>query len=110
MSAASLPAGVYAGQVVVTIYTGNANYAMAVPVNLTVENSATAFFGGMVGGLNFVYGNGFTAPAQNISIVRGGSGVLNWTASSSIFLTSSVSSVNWLNLSASSGRPPALSR
>jgi len=103
INATTLPAGVYAGQVIFS----NGSTSMTVPVTLSVQGDGVPFFGGDIGELSFVGGNGFTSTPQSIQISNAGAGQLNWTATTSIFRTGTVGSVNWLTVSPGSGAAPS---
>jgi uncharacterized protein (TIGR03437 family) len=102
VNATTLPTGVYAGQVIFS--TGSTS--MTVPVTLSVQATGVPFLGGDTGGLSFVGGNGFTPAPQSIQLLNAGTGQLNWTATTSIFRTGTVGSVNWLTVSPGSGTAP----
>jgi hypothetical protein len=99
VNAATLPAGIYAGQVVFS----NGSTPMTVPVTLTVVGAGVPFFGGVAGGLSFVSGSGFSPAPQNVRLNNAGTGALNWTPAVSSFRTGTVGNVNWLSVSATSG-------
>jgi hypothetical protein len=84
VNAATLSAGIYAGQITFT----NNSTAMIVPVTLTVAGGGVPFFGGVAGGLSFVSGSGFSPAPQNVQLNNAGTGVLNWTAAVSTSKTS----------------------
>jgi uncharacterized protein (TIGR03437 family) len=110
VNAATLTAGIYAGQVMFS----NGATAMIVPVTLTIVGAGGPFFGGIAGGLNFVSGSGFSAASQDVQINNAGGGVLNWTAVASTFRTSTVviggqfTDINWLSVSTASGSAPSI--
>jgi uncharacterized protein (TIGR03437 family) len=110
VNAATLPAGIYAGQVVFS----DGSTAMVVPVTLAVEGAGVPFFGGVAGGLSFVSGSGFSPAPQRVQLNNAGTGALNWTAAVSMFSTSTVvtsgqfTDVNWLSVSVTSGIAPSI--
>ncbi len=98
---ASLAAGTYTGQVVITQYSGH-GMSLTVPVMLIVE-SPGAYFDNLPGQMSFSFATGGnTPPNQSLQIRNAGTGILNWTGSAS---TSDGGA--WLSLSASSGSAPS---
>ena len=97
----TLGPGTYTGQIVVTTQSGS--MSLTVPVTLTVEPPASAFFDNVQGqiGFSFVTGSG-NPPTQNVQIRNGGAGSLNWSLS-----TMTADGGNWLTVSASNGTAPA---
>ena len=65
------------------------------------------FFGGMVGELSFVSGNGYTAAPQILQINNAGAGTLNWTATTNVFQSVTTGTSNWLTVSSSVGTAPS---
>ena len=101
VSASTLPAGTYTGEITIIEYANPAR-SMNVPVTLTIEASGT-FFNNLPGGLSFSLKTGGTATSQVIQIGNGGSGTLNWTVTPT---TSDAG--NWLTVSSTSGTAPSL--
>jgi hypothetical protein len=101
VNAATLAAGAYTGEVIITEF-ANPGRAMVVPVTLTVVGSG-AFFGDLPGQLSYsVKTNGTTATAQTVQVANGGSGTLNWTAA-----TSTADGGTWLSATPASGAAPS---
>ena len=107
VTASTLAAGVYTGEIVLTQYgaaTVNNNMAITVPVTLTVAASGSAFFDSLAGQLSFAMKTaGHAPPAQVFQIRNGGAGALNWTLSKS-----TADGGNWLTVSPTSGTAPTL--
>ncbi len=101
VTAGSLAAGSYKGQVVITDFS-NAAIKMTIPVTLTVAASGATFFDDLPGKLSFSFKTSGTPTSQSIQIRNGGSGTLNWTVSASTAVGGS-----WLTASASSGTAPS---
>src|SRR5579872_6015493 len=97
VNAPTLPPGVYTGQLQLQLNGAGPNSVVIVPVTLTVEPATAAFFGGAVGGMVFVGGNGYTPSPETIQITNAGVGALNWTATTS----------SPFNVSAGSGTAPS---
>ena len=98
----TLAIGTYTGQIVFT--SQNGQQGVTVPVTLTVVDPASTFFDNTAGQLSFTMKTGGSAPpAQPLQIRNGGSGILNWTLS-----TSTSDGGNWLSASALSGAAPSL--
>jgi len=99
---ASLAAGRYTGEVVITQYSGH-GMAMTVPVTLTVAAIKTAFFDNLPGQLSFsLQTAGNAPPSQPVQIRNGGSGILSWTLS-----TSTADGGTWLVATPVSGTAPS---
>jgi uncharacterized protein (TIGR03437 family) len=109
INASALPAGTYTGQVTVlgSPNTATATALLIVPVTLTVVDPAQPLLQSLPGGLTFVTGNGYVAAPQTFEIGNGGSGVMNWSAATAMFRSSSVGSINWLSVSSASGASPS---
>ncbi len=101
VTAGSLAAGSYKGQIVITDFS-NAAIKMTIPVTLTVAASGATFFDDLPGKLSFSFKTSGTPTSQSIQIRNGGSGTLNWTVSASTAVGGS-----WLTASASSGTAPS---
>ena len=98
---ATLAAGSYTGQIVLTEYYGRTS--ITVPVTLTVAAPGTTFFDNLAGQMSFsLAAGGSTPPAQTIQVRNGGSGTLNWTLA-----MTTADGGNWLSASAASGTAPA---
>ncbi len=97
VSAATLPAGTYTGEIVFSEYPGN-TMSVTVPVTLTVAPAASAYFDNLPGELSFFLKPGGKPPVQPVQIRNAGTGTLNWTGS-----TSTADGGKWLTLSAASG-------
>ncbi|HZQ22550.1 MAG TPA: hypothetical protein VFA89_07090 [Terriglobales bacterium] len=103
VSASTLPAGTYTGQIAVTEYPSNTP-ALMVPVTLTIAATNSDFFDNMAGQLSFsVQTNGTSAPSQTLQILDAGPASFSWTAS-----TSTADNGGWLSISASSGTTPSV--
>ena len=100
VTASTLTAGTYIGEVVITQYFEN-DLWMTVPVVLTVEAPGGAYFDSVPGELSFFRTTTETPAAQAIPIRNAGTGTLNWTASES-----TADGGAWLSLSATSGTAP----
>ncbi len=100
VSASTLTAGTYIGEVVFTQYYQN-DLWMTVPVVLTVEPPSATFFDSVPGELSFFRTSTETPAPQTIPIRNGGTGTLSWTASES-----TADGGKWLTLSATSGTAP----
>ncbi len=97
ISPAGLSAGAYTGSIQIAS-AGASNTPVSVGVTLTVTE-APASLAVAPQALTFQYTYGGAVPsAQNVAIVNGGGGTLNWTASTSAY---------WLVVSAASGAAPA---
>jgi hypothetical protein len=98
--AATLAAGTYSAQIIVTSAAGSPS--MVIPVTLRVNAPAANHFDDMAGGVSFFQvTSGATPAAQSLSIRNAGAGTLDWTASA----TTSDGGA-WLALSAASGTAP----
>ncbi len=97
----TLAVGTYTAQIVVTTQSGN--MAITIPVALTVAPVGSAYFGDLAGQMSFslkTAGNAVTA--QEIEVLNGGSGNLNWT------VTASTSDAGpWLSVSTPAGTAPS---
>jgi hypothetical protein len=98
VSAATLPAGTYTGQVLFS--TGTAS--MTVPVTLAILPSGAASFSGLPGELSFSMLPGSAPPAQTFQLGNAGAGTLNWTV-----YGSTADGGSWLNVSPLSGTAPS---
>ena len=101
VSATTLPAGIYTGEIVFSEYPNN-TMSIAVPVTLTVAPAATAYFDNLPGELSFFLKPGSKPPAQPVQIGNAGTGTLKWTGS-----TSTADGGKWLTLSPASGTAPS---
>jgi hypothetical protein len=97
----SLSAGAYTGQVVIKQYPSGVP-TMTVPVTLIITAAGTPFFDDTAGQVSFSLATGGAPPAQAIQIRNGGSGTLNWTAT-----TATSDGGAWLTISATSGKAPS---
>ena len=101
-TAATLAAGTYTGQVVLTP-SSNTISPLTIPVTLVVYASTATYFDQVAGGLTFTFQPGGDAPpGQVLQIRNGGAGSLAWTAS-----TSTADGGAWLTVSAASGTAPS---
>ena len=100
VSAATLPAGTYTGEIVFSAYPSN-NMSITVPVTLTVAPATSTYFDNLPGELSFFLKPGSKPPAQPVQIRNAGTGTLKWTGS-----TSTADGGKWLTLSAASGTAP----
>ncbi len=98
---ASLGAGTYTGQVVVTSQVGGV--VLTIPVTLTIVTAGATIVDNLPGQLSFSQvTNSENPPAsQTIQIRNGGSGTLTWTAS-----TSTSDGGSWLTISSSGDTAP----
>jgi hypothetical protein len=101
VTAGSLPAGTYSGQVVITNFS-NSNIKMTIPVTLTVAASGATFFDDLPGKLSFSFRTSGVATSQTIQIRNAGAGTLNWTLTKS-----TATGANWISVSATSGAAPS---
>jgi hypothetical protein len=101
VTAGSLPAGTYSGQVLITNFS-NSSIKMTIPVTLTVAASGATFFDDLPGKLSFSFKTGGVATSQTIQIRNAGAGTLNWTLTKS-----TASGANWMSVSATSGAAPS---
>ena len=101
VSASTLAAGSYTAEVIFTEY-ANPGRSMVLPVNLTIVASG-AFFDNLPGALSFSFKTGGTATSQIVQIGNGGTGTLNWTAT-----TSTADGGAWLNATPLSGTAPSI--
>ena len=100
-SSPTLAVGTYTAEIVVTTQGGG--QAITIPVTLTVEPVAGAYFDNLPGGMSFFIQTSSGNPAaQNVQVRNAGTGTLNWTLS-----TSTSDGGNWLTVSASSGAAPS---
>lgn len=96
----SLAVGTYTGQIAFTT-TSHGN--LTVPVTLTIAATNSAYFENEPGQLSFTLLTGGTSISpQTFEIANGGTGTLNWTAT-----TSTADGGGWLSLSSSSGTAPS---
>jgi hypothetical protein len=100
VSASTLTAGTYVGEIVFEEYPQR-NLSMTVPVTLTIAAPGATFFDSVPGALSFFRTTTETPAPQAIPIRNGGTGTLNWTAS-----FSTADGGNWLTLSALNGTAP----
>lgn len=101
-TAATLAAGTYTGQVVLTP-SSKAISPLTIPVTLVVQAPTATFFDQVAGGLTFTFQpDGNTPPGQVLQIRNAGAGSLAWTAS-----TSTADGGAWLTVSAASGTAPS---
>jgi len=99
--AVTLAAGTYSSEVVVKSEDGT--QAMTIPVTLTVEDPTATFFDALPGKMSFsMLTKGATPPPQVLPIRNGGTGTLDWTAT-----TSTSDGGAWLTISSHSGVAPA---
>ena len=101
VTAGSLPAGTYSGQVVITNFS-NSSIKMTIPVTLTVAASGATFFDDLPGQLSFSFKTSGVATSQTIQIRNAGAGTLNWTLTKS-----TATGANWISVSATSGAAPS---
>ncbi len=100
VSAATLSAGTYTGEIVFSEYPSN-SMSITVPVTLTVAPATTTYFDNLPGELSFFLKPGGKPPAQSVQIRNAGTGTLKWTGSAS-----TADGGKWLTLSAASGTAP----
>jgi hypothetical protein len=100
VSASTLPAGIYTGEIVFSEYSTN-TMALTVPVTLTVAPATSSYFDNLPGELSFFLKPGGSPPAQPLQIRNAGTGTLNWTGSES-----TADGGKWLSLSTASGTAP----
>ena len=82
VNATALAAGTYTGEITFTQYSTH-DLAMTVPVTLTVTSSS-AYFDNIPGQASFSFTpSQSNPPSQTVQLLNGGSGTLNWTATSS---------------------------
>jgi Chitobiase/beta-hexosaminidase C-terminal domain/Viral BACON domain len=99
-AAATLGAGTYSSEVIVTSTDGT--QGMTIPVTLIVEPKTAAFFDSLPGQITFSMATMGTAPpSQPLQIRNAGAGTLAWTAT----VTTSDGG-SWLSISSSSGNAP----
>ncbi len=101
VNASTLPAGTYSGEIVFTQYFQQ-TMVLTVPVTLTVQPVAAAFFDNMPGQLSFFLQAGGTAPSQTLQVRNGGSGSLTWTAKAR-----TADGGAWLTVSPATGTAPS---
>lgn len=102
ISATTLAAGTYTGQIVLTQY-GQGTMALTIPVTLTVAEPAASFPDDIPGQLSFSFvPSSSNPPSETVQIRNAGFGVLSWTAADT-----TSDGGNWLTLSASSGIAPS---
>src|SRR6202023_507479 len=102
VTAGSLPAGTYSGQVLITNFS-NSSIKMTIPVTLTVAPSGATFFDDLPGKLSFSFKTSGVATSQTIQIRNAGAGTLNWTLTKS-----TATGANWITASVSSGAAPSI--
>jgi uncharacterized protein (TIGR03437 family) len=95
VNAAGLAAGVYAGAIQLSL---SSNESFTLPVILTTTSSQQSLVISQSGVYFQAVQGGTSPPAQSISVLNGGSGSLNFSASASV-----LSGGNWLSVSPSSG-------
>jgi hypothetical protein len=99
--AATLAAGTYVAQVVVTL--SDHSQSLSIPVSLTIDPDTSAYLDQAAGELSFSLATaGDAPPAQTLQIRNAGTGALSWTA-----LAIASDGGNWLTVSAASGAAPA---
>lgn len=103
VSASTLVAGTYSGEIVFKQYPQQ-DLTLTVPVTLIVVTpGSTAFFDSLPGQMSFsLVTNGPAPAAQAIQIRNAGTGALHWTLS-----TNTADGGNWLTASALSGTAPS---
>jgi hypothetical protein len=101
VNASTLAAGTYIGEIVFLQYFQQ-TMALTVPVTLTVAASSATFFDSLPGELSFFRTTSESPAAQAVPIRNGGTGTLQWSASSS-----TADGGKWLTLSAISGTAPS---
>lgn len=95
----ALAAGTYMGQI--TLNSGAA--ALTIPVTLTVQSPASAFFDTLPGGLTFTVKTGGANPSsQTVRVRNAGTGALSWTSA-----ISTADGGSWLTTSTSTAASPA---
>jgi hypothetical protein len=98
----TLAVGTYTGQVVITQQFGS--MTITVPVTLTVEPSAGTYFNNLQGQMAFsLQTGGISVTSQDLQILNGGTGTLNWTATAI-----TADGGNWLTISSPLGSAPSL--
>lgn len=102
-SSATLAAGSYSGQIVLTSQSGSVT--LTIPVTLTVASTTGAFLDNLPGQLSFsMLANAASPPtSQPLQIRNAGTGTLTWTAAAS-----TADGGNWLVLSSTSGTAPSV--
>jgi hypothetical protein len=96
----ALAVGTYQGQISLT---STSNGSLTIPVVLTIASTSSAYFDNTAGQLSFSFLTGASSvPRQTIQILNGGTGTLNWTAS-----TSTADGGGWLKASTLSGTSPS---
>ena len=100
VSASTLAAGIYTGEIVFSEYSTN-TMAITVPVTLTVAASTSAYFDNLPGQLSYFLKPGGSPPAQPLQIRNAGTGTLKWTGSQT-----TADGGKWLSLSPASGTAP----
>src|SRR5882762_1903257 len=101
VTAGSLPAGTYSGQILITNFS-NPSIKMSIPVTLTVAASGATFSDDLPGKLSFSFKTSGVATSQTILIRNAGAGTLNWTLTKS-----TATGANWISVSATSGIAPS---
>jgi hypothetical protein len=101
ISASTLAAGTYSGEIVFTQYFER-DLIMTVPVTLTVSATTTPFFDNLPGQMTFLMKAGGTPPAQTVQVRNGGTGTLSFTAKGT-----TADGGKWLNVTPASGKATA---
>ena len=101
VSASTLPAGTYTGEIVFSQYPSN-TMSLTVPVTLTVSPATTAYFDNLPGQLSFFLKPGGKPPVQPVQIGNAGTGTLKWTSS-----VSTADGGKWLTVVAATGTAPS---
>ena len=102
VSASTLPAGNYTGELVYFEYSAD-TMALVVPVNLEIDAPGSAgYFDSLPGALSFYTITGGTPPPQTLEVRNAGSGTLSFTAA-----VNTSDGGSWLKVSPTSGTAPA---
>lgn len=100
VNASTMPAGIYAGEIVYFEYPSN-TMALTVPVTLTIVSPGSGpYFDNFPGSLSF-FTTGGTPPPQTLQVRNAGTGTLSWTVT-----VSTSDGGKWLNASPLSGTAP----
>ena len=102
VNAAALTAGTYTGQILIAEYSAGTP-TMTIPVTLTVAPGGGTFFSDVAGQASFSMLAGGVPPQQNIEIVNGGAGSLQWTVTAS-----TADGGNWLDVPVTAGTAPSM--
>jgi hypothetical protein len=102
VSASTLAAGTYTGEVMIFEYSSN-NLWITIPVTLTIAEPGATFFDNLPGELSYFMTPGGSLPAQELEIRNGGTGTLHWTGAAS-----TADGGKWLALSPASGAAPSI--